>query len=160
MATEPAVGTVTFAEFLETVREDQKADLIDGVIYYMSSPDNTEHNDLICWLVVVLRIFLRRTDLGRLTVDRVAYWLGERQGPEPDIGIVLSERVGLVKRGYVDGPPDVAIEIVSPESIERDYSASVTNTKMPASANIGSSIPTNSLSHFSCAARRVSSRSR
>jgi Uma2 family endonuclease len=27
----------------------------------------------------------------------------------------------LVKGGYFAGPPDIAVEIVSPESIERDY---------------------------------------
>jgi Uma2 family endonuclease len=27
----------------------------------------------------------------------------------------------LIKRGHVDGPPDLAMEIVSPESVERAY---------------------------------------
>ena len=31
------------------------------------------------------------------------------------------DRLHLVKGGYVNGPPDLAIEIVSPDSIERDY---------------------------------------
>ena len=40
---------VTFEEFCVLVNEDQKADLIDGVIY-MASPENIEANDIFLWL--------------------------------------------------------------------------------------------------------------
>jgi Uma2 family endonuclease len=29
--------------------------------------------------------------------------------------------MGAIKRAYVEGPPDVAVEIVSPDSVDRDY---------------------------------------
>jgi Uma2 family endonuclease len=41
-------------------------------------------------------------------------------GREPDILFVVSERVNLVRKTYLDGPADLAVEIVSPESIGRD----------------------------------------
>src|SRR5436309_4333985 len=43
-------GEVTFEEFCDRIREDQKADLIDGVIY-MASPENLDANDLFTWLL-------------------------------------------------------------------------------------------------------------
>jgi hypothetical protein len=52
---------------------------------------------------------------------RVAFRLEEKSGTEPDIGFVKKSRLHLAKRGYFDGPPDAAFEIVSPESVERDY---------------------------------------
>jgi len=61
--TKPAArtGPYTFDDFCEMVREDQKADLIDGVIY-MASPENTEANDLFVWLSHCLEVtrLLRR----------------------------------------------------------------------------------------------------
>ena len=65
--------------------------------------------------------FVVERDLGEIFILRVALRLEEKSGPEPDIGFVKKSRLHLAKRGYFDGPPDAAFEIVSPESIERDY---------------------------------------
>lgn len=113
-------GTTTFAEFLELVQEDQKADLLDGVIY-LASPESTDHNDLLFWLGTVVRLFVEERRLGCLTINKVAYRLSSKNSPEPDLGFVAAGRVDRIKHGYVDGPPDLAIEIVSPESADRDY---------------------------------------
>jgi Uma2 family endonuclease len=114
------VGTYTFEDFCLLVKDGEKADLIDGVIY-MSSPDNTDAADLFGWLFRLIGDFVEERDLGKVYGSRVAFRLGEPHGPEPDIAFVRTERLHLVERGFVDGPPDLAIEIVSPDSIERDY---------------------------------------
>ena len=109
-----------FDDFCALVKDGQKADLIDGVIY-MASPDNTEANDLNAWLVMVVRGYARRKKLGNVYCSRVALRLNKRNSPEPDLLFVKRERQHLVKRGYIDGPADLVMEIVSPDSIERDY---------------------------------------
>lgn len=110
----------TFEDFCAVIREDQKADLIDGVIH-MASPENTDANDLFLWLTSILHPLARRRKLGRVFGSRVAFRLAEKGGPEPDIAFVRADRLHLVHRGYVEGPPDMAIEIVSPDSVDRDY---------------------------------------
>lgn len=110
----------TFEDFCALIRNGQKADLIDGVIY-MASPDNTDANSLFMWLGGLIHLFLEEKGLGKVYGSRVAFRLGETNGPEPDIAFVRSDRLHLVKRGFVQGGPDLAIEIVSPESEERDY---------------------------------------
>ncbi len=47
--------------------------------------------------------------------------LGEFHAPEPDVGYVRPERVGLVEEGGLRGGPDIAVEVVSRESRHRDY---------------------------------------
>lgn len=113
-------GSYTFEDFCETIREDQKADLIDGVIY-MASPENTDANELFGWLLMVVRGYTRRRKLGRVFGSRVALRLSAEHGPEPDIAFVQRENLHLVQRGHVAGAADLAIEIVSPESVDRDY---------------------------------------
>lgn len=120
MIARPPPVLYTFDDFCALVRDGDKADLIDGVIY-MSSPDNTDANRLFGWLFGLLILFLQKTKLGEAFGSRVAFRLDDTNGPEPDIGFVKKARLNLVKRGYIDGPPDAAMEIVSPESIERDY---------------------------------------
>jgi Uma2 family endonuclease len=112
---------ITFDEFCELVKDGEKADLIDGVVY-MASPDNLEANSLFVWLITLIHNFIELKDLGAKTFgSQVAFRLGKYASPEPDIGVVLSDRLNLLHRGYVDGPPDLALEIVSPESVDRDF---------------------------------------
>jgi Uma2 family endonuclease len=113
-------GAYTFEDFCALVEEGQKADLIEGVIY-MVSPDNTEANELFMWLGTLIHLFARRNDLGKVYGERVAFRLAEKNGPEPDIAFVRKDRLHLVERGFVRGRPDLVVEIVSPESVERDY---------------------------------------
>jgi Uma2 family endonuclease len=102
------------------VGNDQKADLIDGVIY-MASPDNTDANEIFVWLVSLFHDFAEYYDLGKVYGSRVATRFSEKTAPEPDIVFVSKKHLRRVKRGGVAGPPDVAVEIVSPDSIDRDY---------------------------------------
>jgi Uma2 family endonuclease len=120
MATRTRSGCYSFADFLDLVSEDQKADLLNGVIY-IASPEEIEHNDLVGWFVCVLGQYVESRRLGKVTVHRVAYRLSAHNAPEPDVAFVRTERFDILKRGYVDGPPDLAIEVISPESVDRDY---------------------------------------
>lgn len=110
----------TFEDFCFLIKDGEKGDLIDGVIY-MSSPDNTEANSIFMWLGRLIGAFVEEHELGEVYGSRVAFRLGETQGPEPDIAFVRKDRLHIVERGHVNGPPDLAVEIVSPDSIERDY---------------------------------------
>jgi Uma2 family endonuclease len=110
----------SFEDLWLLVRDGDKADLIDGVIYIVS-PDNTDANTLTGWLLSLMSVLARRKDLGRVFFSRVAFHLDDKNGPEPDIAFVRKSRLHLVKRGRVEGPPDLAVEIVSPDSVDRDY---------------------------------------
>lgn len=39
----------------------------------------------------------------------------------PDVSFVSTERLNRIVDTYVDGPVDLAVEVVSPDSIRRDY---------------------------------------
>lgn len=113
-------GPVTFEEFFERVLDGEKADLLDGVIY-MASPDNTDASGLTTWLGTVFGGYVGYFDLGAIYLLRVCYRIGPKNGPEPDLGFVAKALEATRRRGYVDGPPSLAIEIVSPDSAHRDY---------------------------------------
>src|SRR5262249_40771867 len=110
----------TFEDFCALVKDGQKADLIEGVIY-MASPDNTDANLLFMWLGGLLDLFVEELDLGKVMGSRVACRLNDKDGPEPDILFVLKKHQHRILRGHIRGSPDAAWEIVSPESIDRDY---------------------------------------
>ena len=111
---------ITFDEFYEIVREDEKADLIDGVIH-MASPESLEGNKLVFWLARLIGDYVEETEQGDVYVSRVAFRLSKHQSPEPDIAFVHKDRRHLDRYGFFDGAPDAAFEFVSPESVQRDY---------------------------------------
>ena len=115
-----AQESISFEDFCFLIKDKQKADLIDGVIY-MASPDNTHAFRLSKWLMGLLDDYVIERDLGEIFGFRVAFRLDETNGPEPDIAFVKKSRLHLDKKGFFDGSPDVAMEVVSPESVERDY---------------------------------------
>lgn len=111
----------TFEDFCERIPEGLKADLIDGVIY-VASPDNVWHHDVASWFAEVLKRYLRVKKIkGRLFGSRIAFRLDDENGPEPDLAYVRPDRVHLIRTAHIKGPPDWALEIVSPSSVERDY---------------------------------------
>jgi Uma2 family endonuclease len=68
-----------------------------------------------------MSIFAEEKNLGRIFGSRVACRLDDRNAPEPDILFVRHDHDDRLHPGGVEGAPDLAIEIVSPESVERDY---------------------------------------
>src|SRR5260370_23214564 len=110
----------TFEDFCFIVKDGQKADLIDGIIY-MASPDNTDANRLFMWIGGLVDLSAEETDQGEVFGSRVACRQDEKNATEPDILVVRKRRRDLIQRGHVRGSPDAAWEIVSPESIDRDY---------------------------------------
>jgi Uma2 family endonuclease len=113
-------GFETYDDLEFVTAKGAKADLIEGVIY-VTPPDNTEANDLSFLLYTVIREYCEHFDLGKVYASRVAFKLDKKNGPEPDIAVVLTPHLDRVKRNHVAGPADLAMEIVSPESIDRDY---------------------------------------
>jgi Uma2 family endonuclease len=113
-------GPFTYDDFCYIVAAKQKADLIDGVVH-MTPPDSIGASRLEGWLRWIITGYVDRHELGEVFGSRVALRLDDKNGPEPDILVVLKEHAGRLKKGHVLGPCDLAIEIVSPESVERDY---------------------------------------
>jgi Uma2 family endonuclease len=110
----------SFEEFCEVIEDGQKADLIDGEIF-LASPDSTLNYDIQGFLEELLRRYSRKRCPGKIYGSRVAFRLERRGGPEPDLAFVSEANAYRIRPGYVDGPPDLAIEVVSEDSVARDY---------------------------------------
>ena len=113
-------GRFTFADFCALVKDGQKADLIDGVIY-MASPDSLDTNDLFMWFGGLIDLYVEEMGLGNVFGSRAAFRLDDENSPEPDIAFVRMARLHFAERGFFNGAPDLAIELVSPDSVDRDY---------------------------------------
>jgi len=112
---------MTEAEFLAWGDEDVRAEWVDGEVILMPA-ENLIHIDLNYWLAWLLRLFVDRTGIGGRVVGSGLYvrLSAQRRLRVPDLLYVRPERIQLLQPTLLDGPPDLALEIVSPESQSRD----------------------------------------
>lgn len=111
---------VTFEEYLKLDDERAMSEWVDGEIIYMS-PTARRHQEILTFLVKVMGLFVDVNDAGVLLPAPFAMKLEAlKRGREPDLLFVSSDRHGLVEKTYLNGPADLVVEIVSPESVGRD----------------------------------------
>lgn len=116
----PPQGKITFEEFLEWTDEDTHAEWEDGEVI-MASPASIEHQNLSGWLGMILRGYVRRGQLGQIVGAPFLVLLQTaQQGREPDLIFLKTENMSRLQRTYLEGAPDLVVEIVSLESISRD----------------------------------------
>lgn len=117
---EPPAKKMTYEEFLEWLDEDTWAEWVDGEVV-MLSPESDRHQDLSGFLAFAMRAFAEAHHLGVVRTAPFPMKTGpDLPGREPDILFIAQEHLDRLKETYVEGPADLVVEIVSPESRLRD----------------------------------------
>lgn len=111
---------MTYEEFLAWADEDTLAEWVDGEVV-MYTPASKRHQDIGGFLYEVLRAYARPRRLGE--VVQAPFQMKLEHGREPDLLFVAQEHLERLKETYLDGPADLVVEIISPESLERDRGA-------------------------------------
>lgn len=114
----------SFEEFLR-VFEDQHAEwLPTGEVEVRPMGTSAFHVALIQWLVVVFETYLNLTTKGQVFSESFIQRLSpDLPAREPDVMVVLPQNAQRVKTTHLDGAADLVVEVVSQESVERDYGA-------------------------------------
>lgn len=109
---------LSYEEFLRLYDEETRAEWVDGEVILLS-PASNRHQDLVRFLTVILNVYVEKHDLGVIRPAPFQMKLG-LSGREPDLLFVAQEHLERLKENYLDGPADLVIEIISPESRLRD----------------------------------------
>ena len=116
----PPRPPATFEQFLAWCGEDTRAEWVDGEIVLMS-PARLDHQDVLRFIARLVSAFVEAHGLGFVYFAPVVMRLPTRpSGREPDLLFVASQHADRLRDTYVDGPADLVVEIVSPDSEERD----------------------------------------
>ena len=111
---------ISFEDYLKISSDTHICEWIDGEIIDMPGA-SFEHQSIDKFLLTIMNFYAETNDLGVVLSSPFAMKLEElRRGREPDILFVRKDRVNLFKKTYLDGAADLAVEIISPESIGRD----------------------------------------
>ncbi len=115
---QPLRSSLTFEEFLDWMDEDTHAEWVGGDVI-MTSPASLDHQEMAIFLVRVMRTYSEWHSLGTVLVAPFLMKVGE-SGREPDVLFVAREHQDRIKKTFLDGPADLVIEVISPESAGRD----------------------------------------
>jgi Uma2 family endonuclease len=113
-------GPMTEEEFVAWCDEDVKAEWVDGEVIIMS-PSSTRHVRIVTWLSRVVGDYVEEHDLGEVFGgELMVRFAALRRRRVPDLMFVAKGRLGLLEKNHFEGAPDLAVEIVSPDSETRD----------------------------------------
>ena len=111
---------VTFDQFYEMVDEKTKADLLDGKIV-RDSPAVPKHALVATWVSTFLNIYAEKLDLGEVLGATATVRLTPYNAPEPDVFFIRKGRLNIINDRFVDGPPDLCVEVISRSSRKYDH---------------------------------------
>jgi len=97
----------------------------DGKVFKMS-PVHEKHDILSRYLSNLIEAYLTLNPIGKIReepfVMRLNLGKEKKAAREPDIQVILGDNLDNLTDTYMDGPADICMEIISPESVDRDYS--------------------------------------
>jgi Uma2 family endonuclease len=96
-----------------------RAEWVNGEVIQMAAA-NRDHMECRRWFDDVLTLFVRRHKLGRVGDDMFVDLDGQRTLRVPDTFFVRRDREQIIRQTVLTAPPDLALEVISPDSRTRD----------------------------------------
>lgn len=114
------VPKITYEQFLAQTPEDAHVEWVNGEVVAMA-PISNEHQNLSLFLLTLIQTFVTHRKLGIVRYEPFQMKTGPNlPGRSPDILFLANENRHRLKPVYLDGPADLVVEIISPDSRARD----------------------------------------
>ena len=108
-------------EYIYALSDGERAELIDGQIYYMAPP-NTRHQRMLNYINTEINMYIRKNN-GECEVFPAPFAVflndDDMNYVEPDISVICDKN--KISDKGCQGAPDWVIEIISPSSMAMDY---------------------------------------
>lgn len=116
----PAQGQWTYQDFLRLPDEGIRYEIIDGVLYMTNAPD-TQHQYAVVEILGEIRNVVKAGNLGVVYTAPIEVHLpGIAQPVQPDVLFVAQARREIVKAQFIEGAPDLIVEVLSPSTTRLD----------------------------------------
>jgi Uma2 family endonuclease len=123
-----ATATITAEDLAQMSFGEQRVELVRGEAITMA-PAGAEHGEIAGFTFGVLFNFVRTRGLGSLYAAETGFILARNPDTvrAPDVAFVAAERAAQQRNrtGFFEGPPDLAVEVVSPNDTAEDVEAKV-----------------------------------
>jgi len=119
--TVPRAGEpIGIEELMQLPDDGNKYERVGGVLKV--SPAGHEQEYVGSWLITLLTNFVRPRNLGQVYGSNAGYRFPNGDVRAPDVSFVRQERLpgGRPPKGFADYPPDLAVEVLSPNQKLQD----------------------------------------
>ncbi len=110
----PPQGEWRYEDYLRLPEDGYRYEVIEGVLVMTAAP-KPAHQIMSRNLAFLLFSFVAKHKLGEVIYAPVDVLIGDLATPvQPDILFVARERLDIIRESYVEGAPDLIVEILSP----------------------------------------------
>ena len=110
---------LTYEDYANTP-DDERYELIDGELI-MAPGASFDHQSNQAKLARWVLPFVDERGLGAVLLTPFDVKLSDSDVVQPDLMFVSKEREHIITRTYLDGAPDLVVEILSPSTSRRDW---------------------------------------
>jgi Uma2 family endonuclease len=114
----PRQGTWSEPDYWALPETNRIIELAEGTLVVPAMP-TTEHQDIVGNIYVALRSYIRAHKAGCVSLAPLPVRLREGIIREPDVLVMLNERLDRITSQYW-GPPDLVVEVLSPATQATD----------------------------------------
>jgi Uma2 family endonuclease len=115
----PNAPPLTVEDYRSLPEAGPRYQLIEGDLYMAPAP-NRFHQEISRNLQVKLFLYLRESGLGKIFDAPFDVYLDETNVYQPDLIVVLNDRLAILTEAGAEGAPNLVIEILSPKTRRLD----------------------------------------
>lgn len=109
---------LTYQDYLQ-MPEEQRWELLEGDLRMVPVP-GFRHQQVLSELNSVMKSFVQGQGLGQVYFAPLDVILAEDSVVQPDLVVILKERLSIIKPEGLRGAPDLIAEVLSPGTAHRD----------------------------------------
>lgn len=102
----------TYDDLANTPDDGRRYEIISGELIVSPAP-RLDHQDVVGLLFMLLRLYVSADRLGKVYTAPTDVRLSPHNTVQPDILFVSRERLHICRPNYVDGAPDLIVEVLS-----------------------------------------------
>jgi len=115
----PATDHWTYEDYLKLPDDGPRCEIIEGELLMTPAP-SWKHQDVLGHLYVLLLTFVEGRGLGKVVLAPFDVILAKDTVVQPDVLVVVREQGAPVKNRGLFEAPDLAVEVLSPSTEDRD----------------------------------------
>lgn len=113
-----AAGEWTYEDLVQLPEDGGRYEIIDGELYEMTAP-NPDHAIVVANIFAML-LPLVKSLRGRVLTAPLDVFFPGANPVQPDVLVLLPDRLHLISKRGIEGAPDLVIEVLSPSNPEHD----------------------------------------
>ncbi len=110
---------MTYDQYCLLPEDRNQYELIDGELIVTPSP-RRQHQEIVGRLYALLLNYVDARSLGKVYVAPLDTILDKYTVVQPDILFIGSERLAEIAKDWIEGAPDLVVEVLSPSTMDKD----------------------------------------